>query len=258
MTNHLFFLVVAGFAAGLVASLGGLGSLVSYPSLLLYGLAPVTANVTNTTALTTLILGSAAGGRAELRGLRKRLLVLSSLAGLGGACGALLLLLLPSSVFERVVPLLVAAGSLMVLGRDRIRTWLDRNRDSELEVRVGRSPWVLGLAVTLTGVYTGYFGAAAGVAMLAILAIHYDEPHAVTNAVRVIVTAAANVVAAVIFVVLAPVDWPAVLALGSGLFLGSFWGMRLVPRLPGHRLRAVVGYSGLLLASWLAVKQFLL
>ncbi|RSS31139.1 TSUP family transporter, partial [Streptomyces sp. WAC05858] len=114
-------LVSAGVASGLAGSIAGLASLFSYPALLAVGLPPVAANVTNTVALFSNTVGTAAGSRAELRGQRDRLLRLGVIAALGGAVGAALLLGTPSSAFETVVPWLIALGSVLILVRDPLR-----------------------------------------------------------------------------------------------------------------------------------------
>lgn len=250
MTRDLL-LVVAGVAAGVTGSVAGLASLVSYPALLAFGLPPLAANVTNTTAMSSVMVGTAAGARPELRGQGRRLLLLSLCCGVGGAGGAALLLWLPASTFAAVVPWLVALGSVLLLLRDRVRAWSE-----ELQARrrpasgSGRWPWAL--AVAATGVYAGYFGAAAGIIMLAILSVRYAEPFVVTNAVKTIVTGAANVVAMVVYVLVAPVNWPAAVLLGLGLAVGGWTGPKIVRRLPERPLRYGIAVAGLGLAAWLA------
>ena len=247
----LLLVTIAGVITGLVAVVGGLGSMVSYPSLLMYGLPPISANVTNTVGLTSLLPGSLASGRRELRGIGRRVALLAVMASVGGAIGSLLLLRLPAEAFIVIVPFLIAGGSLLVMARDRIQQWSDTNHDSTWAKPLRSKP-VLAVAILLTGIYCGYFGAAAGVLMLAILSIHYDEPHAVTNAVRMVLTSAANCVAAVFFILFAPVYWPAAIALAIGLVIGNQVGFMVVPRLPAHRLRTVIGITGLVLAAVLA------
>jgi hypothetical protein len=241
-------LVTAGVAAGLAGSVAGLASLFSYPALLAVGLPPVAANVTNTVALFSNTVGTAAGSRAELRGQGQRLLRLGGVAALGGGAGAALLLGTPSSAFEAVVPWLIALGSVLILVRDPLRRMV-----------VSRAPepgspgpsLPLTCAVLLVGLYGGYFGAAAGVLMLAVLSLPAAEPLPVTNAVKNIATGAANLTAAVAYAVVAPVDWIAAVALGLGALLGSWVGPLLVRRLPETPLRIVIALAGLGLAGTL-------
>ncbi|MFJ2261498.1 sulfite exporter TauE/SafE family protein [Streptomyces sp. NPDC087844] len=238
-------LLAAGIASGLAGSIAGLASLFSYPALLAAGLPPVAANVTNTVALFSNTVGSAVGSREELRGQRARLVRLAVTAALGGAIGAALLLGTPSSTFELVVPWLVALGSVLILIREPLR---------RLTARLSTDPAssVPGLpvacAVLLVGLYGGYFGAAAGVLMLAVLSLSATEPLPVTNAGKNIATGAANVTAAVAYAFLAPVDWSAALTLGVGCFVGAWMGPAVVRRLPEAPLRIAIALAGFGLA----------
>ncbi len=191
-------------------------------------------------------LGAAAGSRPELRGQGRRVLLLSGQAAIGGAGGALLLLWLPEESFEKVVPWLVGAGALLLLARDRLRAWAAAS-----SVTGGaRGRWAL--AVVLTGAYAGYFGAGAGIIMLAVLSLRHHEPLPVSNAVKNMTTGCANLVAGVAFLVVAPVDLRAAAALGSGAVLGSWLGPGLVRVLPERPLRYAIGVAGLCLAVVLA------
>ncbi|MBK1786769.1 sulfite exporter TauE/SafE family protein [Prauserella cavernicola] len=241
-------LVLAGLAAGLVGSMAGLASLFSYPALLATGLPPIAANVTNTVAMFSTTVGAASGSRRELRGQLRRLLRLGLLAVLGGSVGALLLLTTPASTFELVVPWLIALGSVLLLFSDRLREVADGRAKS----RTGPPSLLpLGVSVALVGVYGGYFGAGAGVLMLAVLSVSATEPLPVTNAVKNIATGAANVTAAVAFAFLAPVNWVAAAVLGAGALVGSWVGPSIVRRLPERPLRIAIALAGLVLAGHL-------
>ena len=249
MTAYLL-LVVAGLAGGVIGTVAGLASLVSYPALLAFGLPPLAANVTNTTAMTGVLAGSLVGARPELRGQGPLLARLGLAAGAGGAIGAALLLLTPAGVFGHVVPVLVAAGSVLLLARDRIRAGLDRRGAGAVRGAVpGRTTSVL---VLLTGVYAGYFGAAAGIIVLAVVSATTTLPFVTSNAVKTVLTGVGNLVATAAYVVLAPVSWPAVAALGLGLTVGGWCGPALGRRLPERGLRLAIGVAGLALAAWLA------
>lgn len=242
--SSTLLLLVAGVAAGLAGSIAGLASLFSYPALLAAGLPPIAANVTNTVALFTNTVGTAAGSRAELRGQRGRLIRLACIAALGGAIGAALLLGTPSSTFERVVPWLIALGSVLILAREPLRRLIARRTPGPAAMT---GP-PMACAVLLVGLYGGYFGAAAGVLMLSVLSLSAVEPLRVTNAVKNIVTGAANVTAAVAYAFLAPVDWSAAVALGLGCFVGAWIGPAVVRRLPETPLRIAIALAGLGLA----------
>ncbi|MEU3271738.1 sulfite exporter TauE/SafE family protein [Saccharomonospora sp. NPDC006951] len=245
-------LVGAGMAAGLAGSMAGLASLFSYPALLAAGLPPIAANVTNTVAMLSTTAGAAASSRRELRGQGARLLRLGAVAVLGGSTGALLLLTTPSETFELIVPWLIALGSAMLLFRNRLREAADA-RSMARAARGASTRSVLPslCAVLLVGVYGGYFGAGAGVLMLAVLSVSVTEPLPVTNAVKNVVTGAANLTASVAFAFLAPVDWAAAGILAAGSLAGSALGPVLVRRLPEQPLRIGVSFAGFGLAAHL-------
>lgn len=241
--GNAVLLALGGVGAGLTGSMAGLASLVSYPVLLAVGIPPVAANVTNTVALLSTTAGTAAGARRELRGHRSRLARLSLVAAAGGLAGAALLLGTPSAAFERIVPVLIALGAALLLFRDPLRDWAGR--------RGTPSPWLVGGTIFAIGIYGGYFGAAAGVLMLAALSVAATEEFAVTNAVKSIATGAANLAAAVIYAVVAPVDWPAAAVLAAGCLLGSWIGPSLVRRTPERPLRVAIALAALGLAGYL-------
>jgi uncharacterized membrane protein YfcA len=245
----LILLGLAGVGAGLIGSVAGLASLVSYPALLAAGLSPVTANVTNTVALLGSAVGAAAGSGPELSGQRRRVVWLCSIAAVGGACGGALLLLTPSGTFTVVVPWLIALGSLMLLARPRLRL---------LVARFGISAAGPGTAIAAfcVAVYGGYFGAAAGVLMLALLSSVWSQSLARSNAVKNLATGAANLIASTVFAFTGKVDWPAALALCAGSIVGSWLGPAIVRRVPATPLRIGIGLAGLGLAVVLAWQAF--
>ena len=248
---QLLLLVLAGVGAGLVGSIAGLASLVSYPVMLSLGLTPLAANVTNTLALLAYGPGSAGGARLELRGQARRLATLTAWAGVGGALGSLLLLG-GSAAFKVVVPWLVALGGVLLLARDALRGWLDRRQGPGPAQLSRMTRWRNALPVLLVGIYGGYFGAGAGIIMLALLSLQTIEPLAITNAVKNIATSAANATAAVIFAFVAPVNWPAAVALAIGMLAGSWAGPAVVRILPERPLRIAIA----LLAFGLAIALF--
>ncbi|TQL67605.1 hypothetical protein FB381_1486 [Nocardioides albertanoniae] len=260
MSAEVAWLLLAGVGAGLTGSVAGLASLVSYPSLLAAGLPPVIANVTNTVAMFGVTGGAVAGSHRELRGQGRRIGWLALASFLGGAVGAALLLTTPAEAFEAVVPWLVGSGSVLLLLRDRIRTWAasraaERPRPGALggdgrRTSVRAFGW--GAIVFVLGIYGGYFGAGVGIIALAALALERAEAIAITNAVKNIATGVANGTAAIAYLFFAPVDWPAALALGSGAVLGGFLGPAIVRVAPERPLRWLVGLAGLGLAVHLA------
>ncbi|RBY82860.1 sulfite exporter TauE/SafE family protein [Geodermatophilus sp. TF02-6] len=250
---QFLLLVAAGVGAGLTGSIAGLASLISYPALLASGIPPVTANVTNTVALVLNSVGSVSASRPELSGQGRRLLRLSAGALLGGAAGAALLLLTPSGAFERIVPWMIAGASVALLVQRPPRDLAAAGARAHPS---HRDPWWLPLATSAIAVYGGYFGAAAGVMMLALFLLVTGEGLARGNALKNLVLGLANAVAAAAFVVLTPVAWSAALPLAVGLFVGGRLGPPVVRRAPQAALRRVIAVAGLGLAAHLAVQAY--
>ncbi len=274
---HFVALVGAGVAAGVLSTVVGLASLVSYPALLLLGLPPVAANVTNTVALVATGVGAVAGSRSELAGQGRLVLRLCGVSALGGAAGALLLLGTPARLFEVVVPVLIAGASVLVLLGPRLRRAPAAPPGGEPAPSTGAEPApstgtepapstgdaarplpgrrLRGyLAVAPIGLYGGYFGAAAGVLMLAVLTLLLpDQPLARTNAAKNATIGAANLAASAIFAFTGPVRWSAAAALAVGSLIGGWVGPAVVRRLPAGPLRVLIALGGLGLAVKLAL-----
>ena len=247
------FLVLAGIGAGLTGSVAGLASLISYPALLAIGLPPVTANITNTVALVLNSVGSVSASRPELRGQSRRLLPLAGAAVLGGAAGAVLLLLTPAAAFERIVPFLIAGASAAILVQRPPR---ELAAEGAREHPVPRDPWWLALGTFAVGIYGGYFGAAAGVLLLALYLLGTGESLPRGNAMKNVILGVANTVAAVGYVVFASVAWSAALPLAIGCLVGGRIGPRVVRRSPQGALRRIIAIAGLALAVHLAIQAY--
>jgi uncharacterized membrane protein YfcA len=241
-------LLLAGAAAGLIGSVAGLASLFSYPALLAVGLSPVQANVTNTVSLVWSAVGSALGSRVELTGQGLRLRSLMAAAALGGLTGGGLLLLTPADAFEVVVPWLIALASVMVL--------VAPAPDELAAHTAGGAGPLLVVGIFFIGIYGGYFGAAAGVMMLALLLVATPDTTVRAIAAKNVLLGVANGVAALSFALLGPVDWAAVLPMAVGFFVGGRTGPAVARRAPARLLRVLVGLSGLGLAAYLAVETY--
>jgi uncharacterized protein len=247
---ELLLLVCAGVAAGLAGSIAGLASLVSYPALLAVGLGPVAANVTNTVALVFSSLGSTLGSRTELQGQAVRVRELAIAAVLGGAVGATLLLLTPAGTFERIAPWLIGVASLTILVRPRVQAG-ERRAGADGAAGPG-----LIAGVFLIGIYAGYFGAAAGVMLLAMFLVATDETLARANALKNVVLGIGNATASLGFVVFGNVHWDALAPLAVGLFAGARLGPVVVRHSNAGVLRALIGAAGLALALKLGADAY--
>lgn len=241
------WLFLAGIGGGLAGSVAGLASVVSYPALLAVGLPPVSANVSNTVALVFSTVGSVAGSRPELTGQRARARGLAVVAMAGGVLGATLLLFTPSDQFALVVPWMIAGASIAVLLPPR-----PRRPPGHSEAPT----WRLSAAVFAIAVYGGYFGAAAGVLLLAALMFMTGEVLARSNAMKNLTLGVANAVAAVAFVLFGPVHWWAVLPLAAGFLIGGRTGPIIVRHAPTAPLRVAIGLAGMGLAVHLALDAY--
>ena len=228
-------LIGVGVAAGVVSTVVSLASLVSYPALLAFGLPPLAANVTNTVALMFTAVGAAAGSRPELAGQGGRALRLGWVTALGGAAGALLLLLTPGRTFELMAPWLIGGASLLLI---RPPTGHPS----------GEHGLLLRVTLFAVAVYVGYFGAAGGVLMFAALSAFIRQPPAKLNAIKNVLSGLANAVAAVGFALFGPVDWGAAAPLAAGFLLGGWIGPKIARRLPGQSLRYLAAACGVAVA----------
>jgi len=241
-------LVVIGTAGGLVGSVVSLATLVSYPALLALGMSPLTANVTNTTALAFSGIGSVLRSRVELTGLGRTWLRLAPLSALGGALGASVLLTAPERSFELIVPVLVAAASGLMLIQPRLQA-------SQWFRARGINPATMS-GVLAVAVYTGYFGAAGGVLLMVALGWVLDVSAVRRNAVKNALAAVANGVAAVAVLVFGPVDLGAVPPLAAGFLAGGLIGPSVSRRLGDRWLRASIVAAGLGVAAVLAWQTY--
>ena len=237
-------ILLAGVAAGTINTVVGSGTLITFPTLLAFGVSPVTANVSNTVGLVPGSLSGAIGYRAELTGQRARLVRLGSASLLGGTAGALLLLWLPSAAFDAVVPVLIGLGVLLVV----IGPATSRRVAARAEARGGlpeHGAWWVWPAVALAGVYGGYFGAAQGVLLVAILGIGVADSLQRHNATKNVLALLVNGIAATIFVVVADVDWAVAGLIAAGSVVGGQLGATVGRRLPPMVLRGVIVAVGI-------------
>ncbi len=245
-------LVAAGIGAGLAGSMAGLASLFSYPALLAVGLPPVAANVTNTVALTFSSLGSTLGSRPELAGQGGTVRRFALVSVTGGAAGAGLLLLTPSTAFERIVPFLVGGAAVLLL----VQPWIRRAPAAEPGAPAGPTDPAALAGMLAVSVYAGYFGAAAGVLMLALLLVGLPVSVQQGNALKNALLGLANGTAALGFAVFGPVQWWAVLPLAVGLLIGARTGPVLARLIPATVLRVSIALAGIGLAVALGVEAF--
>jgi uncharacterized protein len=237
--------LAAGLGAGVLTTTVGVASLLSFPVLIALGIPPVVANASNTVGLVPGALSGSFGYRAELREEPAVTVRVLLTCAVGAVAGAVLLLALPSTVFESVAPWLILFACLLVGVQPTVSGWVRRRRSGgQAHVpRRSMSPATTFFAL-LTGTYGGYFGAGAGVMMVAVLGLGLDLELRVVNALKTLALLAANLVATLIFVVVADLDWAVIGLLATGSVVGGYVGARIGRRLPPTVFRLLVVAAG--------------
>ena len=239
--GEVIAIALAGMAAGTINTIVGSGTLITFPVLLAFGYAPVTANVTNTVGLVPGSASGAIGYRRELAGQRERAIRLGAMSVLGGITGAVLLLVLPAATFKAVVPVFIGLALVLTLVAPKLNGWLVK-RQIDLD---RHSAWLTPPAVYITGVYGGYFGAAQGILLLGILGVTLAQDLQRTNALKNVLAGLTNGVAGLYFVFAADVKWaPAAIIAGSSI-AGAQLGARYGRRLPPRALRGLIVLVGI-------------
>lgn len=229
--------LLAGVAAGTINTVVGSGTLITFPTLLAVGYAPVTANVSNSLGLAPGSISGAIGYRRELSGQRARLRALAPLSLTGGIAGAVLLLVLPASSFEAIVPAFIVIALALIVLQPVLTRWLAARERS--------ASGATGPAVLAAGVYGGYFGGAQGILLLAIFGLTLEEELQRTNALKNVLAAIVNGVAGVVFVFSGHVAWEAVALIAAGAVVGGQLGAAFGRRLPPAALRAAIVAVGI-------------
>jgi uncharacterized membrane protein YfcA len=247
-------ILAAGMAAGTINTVVGSGTLITFPTLLAFGVPPVTANVSNNLGLVPGSVAGAWGYRRELSGQRSRVLRLASASVIGALTGGVLLLTLPEGAFEAIVPALILLGVLLVILQPRLSAWVARRAERRGTTLDHHGAWWVWPAVLLAGVYGGYFGAAQGVLLMAVLGIGVAETLQRSNAAKNVLAGLVNAVAGVLFALAADVDWAIVGLIGLGSVVGGLLGASVGRRLPPGALRVVIVLVGVTALTVFLVK----
>jgi uncharacterized protein len=253
----------AGLAAGTINTVVGSGTLITFPTLLAFGYPPVLANVSNNVGLVPGVASGVYGYRSELGGQRRRLIRLGSASVGGGLVGAILLLTLPQSAFQAIVPALIGLAVVMVIIQPRLAKWVAERQRARAALAapdggaaaIGASAeeasaaanaeeaiggpvlWVL---VFAAGIYGGYFGAAQGVLLIGMLGIALNDSLQRINAAKNVLAGLVNGLAAVVFILATHIDWGVAGLIAAGSIIGGQVGARIGKRLPPWGLRVVI------------------
>jgi uncharacterized membrane protein YfcA len=237
-------ILAAATGAGAINAVVGSGSLITFPTLLAFGFAPVVANVSNNVGLVPGNVSGAFGYREELTGQRGRLIRLGIASGTGAIAGACALLALPPGVFKVVVPALIIVACVLVVLQPRLSAWVAARGKEHAE----HGGPVLFAGVFLAAVYGGYFGAAQGVLVIGLLGIFLNESLQRVNAGKNVLVTIVNGAAAAVFLIFAHLNWLVVLLIAVGSSAGGLIGAKVGRRLPPLVLRIIIVVIGLIAA----------
>jgi hypothetical protein len=237
----------AALAAGLINSLAGGGTLISFPVLTALGIPAVAANVTNTVALTPGFFGGILAQRRDLRGQASRLWLAVPASAVGGIAGGVLLLWSDERVFLELVPWLILLASGLIAAQEPVRRWLLR-RAARRTNHAHESRIALPLAIA--SIYGGYFGAGLSVVVLAGLGLIINDTLTRLNALKQVVAFSISVAAGVFFLFSGQVVWPVALIMAAGALAGGALGGGLATRINPALLRRIVVGIGVVVAGF--------
>jgi uncharacterized protein len=251
-TTLALITIAAVSAVGSAAnSVAGGGTRLTFPALVALGVPPIAANATSTVALWPGSMSSMFGYRRALQDVRPWAIAFAVPSVLGGALGAWLLVVTPEARFERIVPFLVLGATTLFMAQAPLLRLVSRSRGAPPNAR----PTWLFVAVQFgVAIYGGYFGAVAGIVMLASLGLMGLTDIHQMNGLKNWGAICFNGVAVGIFVWSGLVNWPVALVMAAGAMLGGWSGSKLAQRLPRERVRQMIGLIGLAAAGWLFLR----
>jgi uncharacterized membrane protein YfcA len=247
---ELIELGVLGLAAGALNAAAGGGSLITFPALVAFGVPPLTANLSNTVAQCPGYIAIVHGYRPELAGSRRRIVELLPATVLGGAAGVAVLELASPATFRAVVPALVILACVLLVIQPRVSGMLSTHRSARAH-QAG-----LHIAVAIACAYAAYFGAAAGVLLLAVLGLFVVDDVRRLNPLNRLLIMIVNVLASVLFIALGPLSWPAVAVLAPTTVIGGRAGVSVVRRLGPQALRGTVLVIGVAASAYLVATSW--
>jgi len=245
---ELLAVAAAGAAAGASNAIAGAGSLITFPTMVALGLPPLSANVTNTVGIVPGAVGGALGYRDLLREQGERFSRFLVPVLIGAVAGTAALLLTSDAAFEAIVPVLIAASCLLLLFQPRLTPRISHAGNE-------RSPFLVA-GLFFCGAYGAYFGSAVSILLLALLALFVADTLQHLNAMKIILVGCSNLLAAVVYAFLAPVEWSYVAVLMVSSLVGGRVGAHYARRIPADPLRISIAIVGLVVAAVLAIEAF--
>jgi len=250
------FAALAATAAGLTNALAGGGTLITFPTLLAIGLAPISANITSTVALCPGFLGGSLAQANDLKGQKKRLWIVIPAAILGSLTGSILLLRTTEKLFTNLIPFIILLASTLIALQSPVRTWLTRRQEQGTAKSIPEA-WIF-LPVFLGAIYGGYFGAGFSVILLAVMGLLLNDSLTRLNAIKQVTAFSINFTAALLFVFSGKIVWSVAAVMMLGALLGGSLGGRLAGRIKPESLRRVVVTIGFAVGIIYLVKTFFL
>ncbi|MBJ7332015.1 MAG: sulfite exporter TauE/SafE family protein [Solirubrobacteraceae bacterium] len=237
---EMIAVVLAGAGAGMINTVVGSGTLVTFPVLLSVGYPPIAANVANNIGLVPGSVSGVIGYRQELEGKWRRVGRLGVASLFGGITGAILLFALPPEAFETIVPVFIVIALVLIILQPRIGPWLAKRRPP---TEHGGPALLAGVFVA--GIYGGYFGAAQGILLMALLSISLADDLQTVNAFKNVLAGIVNGVAAIVFIIAVDVEWLPAGLIAVGAIVGAQLGARYGKQLSPTALRAVIVVVGI-------------
>lgn len=248
-------LFLAGVIAGAINSVAGGGSLISFPSLVAFGISPILANATNTAIVWPGTTSSAWAYRPDLPRKRELLLTLLIPSLLGGLLGAVVLVDTSEETFAHVVPFLILFATLLFAASDLFKRLARSNGDPNGTEQINWASGIWGFSFQLfVAAYGGYFGAGIGILMLASLSMMGLRDIHRMNALKTLLSVGINGIALIYFIVRGLIVWPLAILMGMGAIIGGYAGARLAKRVNQGWIKVFVVITGLFVSAWLFVK----
>jgi len=247
-------LAIVGFLAGLVSSAAGLASLISYPALLMFGLSPIMANVTNTFGTITSSGSALLASIPEIKHSAKQIIMILPITVIGAVIGSFLLFMIPEAQFKHLVPFFMLFAAVTLLWPRRSKKGQSLGEESH-QIKHARVKNILAyVGIWLVSIYQGYFGAGEGVLVLTLFTvINHDQTYATNNAIKNVSITVTNILSVIIYAFETTILWGYVLPMAVGYFCGGLVGPRVVRYVPTRVMQVIVGIGALILALALAI-----
>nr|WP_039948822.1 sulfite exporter TauE/SafE family protein [Vibrio ichthyoenteri] len=239
---------MAGVLGGVINSVAGGGSFITFPALMFIGIPPIVANATNTFAVSAGYVAGAYGFRHDFIHQPKQVLVILLLSVIGGAVGAALLLTISEQMFTHSIPWLLLFATLLFLFGARLSEWLKR---------IGSAKWALPILLLMVSVYGGFFNAGLGIVVLSYLVLAGYQDINQMNGIKLVVSSGVSISAIVVFYLQGVIAWLPGFAVLSGSLLGGYIAARVSRQLKASHIKAFVALSSLAMTGYFFIDVYL-